>query len=338
MIGFVSLGLSATTAAELVLDREWPPLASVIAISGEVVTFPSHSPFTLANAGNGPDDNPRTQARGTLFLPPGASAADPVPAVVLLHGAGGVVGARGPTYGRQLAAMGVAALVVDAFGARKDMADRFIDRLIKITEMMLVADAYAALDYLVERPEVDGSRVVLVGFSYGGMASIYSAYEQVAGRVANNGLRFAGHVAYYAPCIARFEDYRTTGAPILTLAGAEDATVDQKRCAEIAGDLRMGGSAVDTIVYPGAYHQWDGRTAARRAIGRNLAGCRFEVKHSGQVQDRFTKLPMIGPLSRRLILAACVDREGYMAARNDTVRARSNRDLGRFLARIFTQH
>ncbi len=340
MIGLAGLALGAgpAHAADLVLDREWPSLLSVIANSGENVNFPSHSPFTLADAGNGPDGDPQTLARGTLYLPPGASAADPVPAVVLLHGAGGVVGARGPTYGRQLAAMGVAALVVDAFGARKHMADRFIERLIKITEMMLVADAYAALDYLAARPDVDGSRIALVGFSYGGMASIYSAYAQVAERIAGNGARFAGHVAYYAPCVARFDDYRTTGAPILTLAGAEDATIDPQRCAEIAGDLRMGGSDVESIVYEGAYHQWDGRYAAPRAIRRNLAGCRFEVTHSGKVWDRFTKLPMVGPISRRLILTACADRVGYMAGRNDNVRARSNRDLGRFLAQIFAQH
>lgn len=337
IIGVLGFGLCTFSAgaAEVGLGQDWPQMASVIAITGKTIEFPSHSPFTLTDAGNGPETNPLTQARGTLFLPPGASAADPVPAVVLLHGAGGVVGAREPTYARQLAAMGVAALVVDAFGARKDMADRFVDRLLKITEMMLVADAYAALDYLVERPEVDGKRVALVGFSYGGMASIYSAYEQVAERVAINGVRFAGHVAFYAPCIARFDDYRTTRAPVLILAGAEDAVVDQKRCAEIAGDLRRGGSAVDSIVYAGAYHQWDGRYAEPRSIGRNFAGCRLKVNRSGQVHDRSTKLPMTGPISRRFILAACVDRKGYMAGRNDSVRARSNRDLGRFLTAIF---
>jgi len=40
--------------------------------------------------------------------------------VVLLHGSGGVLASRELTYAPQLARMGVAALVVDSFGARRD--------------------------------------------------------------------------------------------------------------------------------------------------------------------------------------------------------------------------
>jgi hypothetical protein len=75
--------------------------------------------------------------------------------VVLLHGAGGVLPAREHLYGRQLAAMGAAALVVDVFGARRDRAAGFTERLLEITETMALADAYAALRFLSQRPEVD---------------------------------------------------------------------------------------------------------------------------------------------------------------------------------------
>ncbi len=72
-------------------------------------------------------------------------------------------------------------------------------------------------------------------------------------------------------------------------------------------------------------------------IGRNLAECNLRVASDGLVRDRFTFLHMTGPISRRLILAACVGSEGYLIGRDDSVRAKSNRAVGRFLTRAFAR-
>src|ERR1051325_2365570 len=166
---------------------------------------------------------------------------------------------------------------------------------------MMLADAYSGLAFLATRPEIDPDRVVLTGFSYGAMAAIYALYAQVADRLAPGGPRFAGHVAFYGPCIARFEDSRTTGAPLLMLLGGDDAITDQGRCAEIADDLRAGGSRVETIVSPGAVHQWAG-SVERRPIGRNLCYCSLRVEPDGTIRDLRTGLTMTGPFSRKIIL------------------------------------
>jgi len=231
--------------------------------------------------------------------------------------------------------MGIAALVVDSFGARRDRGTEFIDRILNITETMMLADAYAGLGFLAARPEIDPRRVVLTGFSYGAMATMYALYAQVADKLAPPRQRFAGHVAFYGPCIARFEDSRTTGAPLLMLIGGKDEIVDQQRCAEAAADLRAGGSQVETIVYPDAVHQWDGAFAAR-PIGRNLSGCSFVVERDGTIRDRNTGLAMTGPFMRKIILGLCTLGAGpYPIARNDKVRAQATADYGRFLAGIF---
>ena len=317
------------------LQGPWPSAA--VGHAGVAVTFPSSSPFTLADVGKGPAVDPPTAAMGTLFMPAGASAAHPVPAVVLLHGAAGVRADRELTYGRQLAALGIAALVVDAFGARRDRATGFIDRLLEITEAMVLADAYGGLRYLAARPEIDARRVVLVGFSYGGMASIYAAYAQVAAAYAPDGLRFAGHVSFYGPCIARFEDHRTTGVPVLMMYGGRDEIIDPKECAAVADDLRTGGSQVETIVYATAFHQWDGGPAVPWRASTSVAPCRFGVAPDGVTHDLSSGLAMTGPFTRRAILALCVDRDGYMLGRDDSVRERSNRALGAFLQRAFAR-
>ena len=271
----------------------------------------------------------------TLFLPADRQKGNRVPAVVLLHGAAGVLYQREMTYARQFAAMGVAALVIDVFGGRTDRASGFIERLLEITETMMIADAYSGLRFLSRHQAVDPRRVALVGFSYGGMASVLAAYAQVAETMAPDGLRFAAHVAFYGPCLARLEDRRATGAPVLMVWGSEDALIDPERCAEIAADLRQGGAPVRTVAYDGAYHQWDGAWEGPFEIGRSLADCRFRVSRDGIARDRLTYLPMTDPWLRRIILGLCVAGDGYMIGRDDAVRALSNRDMGRFLAAAF---
>ncbi|MBL27006.1 MAG: dienelactone hydrolase [Rhodospirillaceae bacterium] len=318
------------------LPAIWPSPNAAGAVSGQAITFPSRSPYSLTDVGDGERDPPQ-DGQGTLFMPKTASAENPVPAVVMLHGASGVRSSRELTYGRQFAAMGIAALAVDAFASRRDRATGFTERLIEITETMLLADAYAALDYLDKRPEVDGSRVVLIGFSYGGMAARYAAYAQVADLFAPEGPRFAGHVSFYSPCIARFEDTRATGAPVLILIGGKDEIVDPDRCDLIADDLRTGGAPVEVKVYPEGYHQWDGGPSSPRRIGRDLSGCRFTVDPKGVVHESWTRLPMVDTLTRKLILGLCSGSDGYVLLRDESVRAQSNRDLGAFLAEAFSK-
>jgi dienelactone hydrolase len=335
VVGGTAVGMFAFgAAAEDRLTQPWPEPSAVAHIRGDAVSFPSRSPFGPNDLVDG-DGLDATAAKATLFMPPGRHAPRTLPAVVMLHGSGGVLSNREMTYAPQLASMGVAALVIDAFAARRDRATGFIDRLLNITETMLIADAYAALRYLAAKPEIDPDRVVLLGFSYGAMATMYALNARVAEMLAPDGLRFAGHVAFYGPCIARFEEPRTTGAPLLILYGAGDELIDRRRCAEIVGDFRAGGSEVEIIVYPGAVHQWDGGFH-RRLIGRNLSDCSFEVETDGTVRDLRTGLPMWNPFWRRVILGLCVTDRPYPIGRDDAVRAKSNADLGRFLARVFS--
>jgi dienelactone hydrolase len=313
------------------LTADWPDPATLSQIVQEDVTLDSSSPYLLTDVDK--KRAPATTVHGTLFLPPGPHPPHSLPAVVMLHGSSGVLAARELTYGKQLAAMGIAVLVVDSFGGRRDRGSSYIERLLNITETMFVADGYAALGHLANRPEIDSKRVVLVGFSYGAMATMFALMTEVADRMAPPGLRFAGHVSFYGPCLVRFADHRTTGAPLLMLYGADDQIIDHERCAAFADDARAGGSEVDVIAYPGAVHQWDG-PFGRRLIARNVVACDFEVRRDGSAHDRSNGLVMNNQVTRELMLSMCVSDKPYPIGRDDAVRQQSNRDFGRFLARV----
>ncbi|HEX9903726.1 MAG TPA: hypothetical protein VGA77_02060, partial [Propylenella sp.] len=148
IIGGIAAALTVAAAPAFAQDGfarlagHWPNGAQIAEIDRHLVTFPSTSPFVLEDVGEGAELDPPTEAKGYLFVPANASDANRVPAVIMLHGSGGVMGARELTYGPQFAAMGVAALAVDVFAARRHIATSYVDRVMRITETMMVADAY----------------------------------------------------------------------------------------------------------------------------------------------------------------------------------------------------
>ena len=319
--------LSTPVAADLAADGDWHE-AAVAPVDAPVM---STSPFGLADAARG--DAPAQAASVRYFPAVGASAAMPAPAVILLHGAGGASRSREGRYARELAGQGVAVAVVDVFGPR-DTGD-FIERLMTTTEAMALADAFATLAWLDARPEVDAARTALIGFSYGAMSSVYASYRQVA-ETYDPPLAFAAHVAFYGPCIARFEDVTTTGAPVLMLWGDRDAIVDPAQCRLLADDLRRGGSAV-TVRHYDARHRWDGSKRQWKAPV-HIAGCRFSVDADNTVRDTYSTLTMTDAATRATILSLCASRDGYLIGGDEAVRRRSNADLAAFLNPVLFPH
>ena len=345
--------LSAEPESTDVLAGPWPAPLAVQDRTGERFAFASSNPFSLSDVARSADVVAPAgtavaagshSALGLLFLPDHADPARPSPAVVLLHGARGVSQSREITYARQLAELGVAALVIDVFASRRDRATGFTDRLLEITEAMALADAFGALKALGDRPEIDAERIALIGFSYGGMSAIYAAHAQVfelyAARFAlSPERRFRAHVAYYAPCIARFDRIEATGAPVLMMWGDQDEIIDPEACAAVAADLRAGGTTVRQQVFAGAYHQWDGNLSSPWRAPRGLADCDFRVRENAEVVGRVLGLPFHLPMddvfSRKLLLGLCSDTDGYLIGRNLAVRDRSNRALAAFLRQAF---
>ncbi|RAH99401.1 dienelactone hydrolase [Acuticoccus sediminis] len=313
-------GLGGAASADLDTSGRW----SEAAVRPVDAPVRSSSPFSLSDAAGG--EAPPQAASVDFYPAVGASAGNPAPAAILLHGAGGVSGNREGRYARELAGQGVAVAVIDVFGPRA--GGGFIERLMTTTEAMALADAFATLAWLDGRPDVDAGRTALIGFSYGGMSSIYAAYRQVVETYAPP-LPFAAHVSFYGPCVARFSDPTTTGAPVLMLWGEQDAIMDPEACGALADDLRAGGSDVTVRRYD-ARHRWDGASRQWRAP-THIADCRFTVGPDNTVRDDFSALPMVNAATRATILALCANRDGYLIGGDEAVRVRSNADLATFL-------
>lgn len=137
-----------------------------------------------------------------IFRPNGGTAKHP--AVVMVHGCGGAYGrdgklnARHAMWGEYLASQGYVALMLDSFGARgiKEICTtKFSERTLKESDR--VGDAYAALAYLRQRPDVDAKRIAMLGWSHGAGVTL----DTITNRPTDAG--FSAAIAFYPGCTSR---------------------------------------------------------------------------------------------------------------------------------------
>jgi dienelactone hydrolase len=296
----------------------------------EAITFRSWNPYVPRDMARGDKDALSLAARGRLYRPAGSG---PHPAVVVVQGLGGPSAEREYAYGEWLAAHGYAALVVDTFGSRGVRSEHDAVRALRVTTAMMLADAFGALLHLREDADIDGERIAVIGFSYGGMVVLLSAYERLRELYAGVAPGFAAHISLYGCSIPRMEDLETTGAPILLLYGRHDGNVSLHRGRHIADDLEAGGSKVTREVFD-AYHQWDGTDRKRRWVPFHLRQCRVFVNGDLDLRDERTGLVIDGVVNRVLFLAANTNFRGYHIQRDEAALARSNASVLDFLARM----
>src|SRR5215510_10052327 len=200
---------------------------------------------------------------GEVFLPASRDQAPRSPAIVLLHGCGGLYTQRGQLTGRhrewaqRFSTWGFVALLVDSFGPRGlgpicTLKDRPIHPWRERT-----LDAYAALEYLAARADVDRTNIFVMGWSHGGSTVTGVVREEAPGRRID-GPRFKAAIAYYPGCERplRAQHYRLT-IPLLIQHGAADDWAPAAPCVELAAKLQRLGVPVETILYPEAHHGFD---------------------------------------------------------------------------------
>ena len=236
--------------------------------------------------------------RAYLMVPDGAPPAAQWPAVVILHDGAGV-NAQDLFYARQLNDWGYAALIVDSFRSRG--ITQSLRNQLAVSEASILADAYAALGYLAENPQIDPARIAVLGFSKGGLPALLAALKRYQKPLAAGGPRFAAHIVYYPWCNISLHDVETTGAPVLVMMGDRDEVMRSDTCTTLIDAMRADspGTEITLVLYPGAGHSFDNPTpgfswiGSARVIGDIPRHCHIEET----APNRFIEKTSGNPLS-----------------------------------------
>jgi dienelactone hydrolase len=195
---------------------------------------------------------------GMLFMPKAAHGK--IPAMIIAPGSSGVGKKDLERWVPLFTNGGIAAFVVDSFTQRGIVSTSEDQSL--LSPAANDADALAALKLLATHPLIDRDRIGIIGFSRGGATALATALDRFRRGMIDDDLKFAAHVAFYPPCGLRYwaASNPTTGAPIMMALGEKDDYTPITPCLDYASEMKRLGVDVSTIVYPNAYHGFDGVT------------------------------------------------------------------------------
>jgi dienelactone hydrolase len=218
---------------------------------------------------------------GTAVALPGhwfkAAASDiakpAAPAMLALHGCGGLYDGRGRLATRytdlaaRLNAMGVHVLFTDSLqprGEKELCTQRNSQR--RVTQTQRRRDALGALEWLAAQPGVDASKLGLLGWSNGG-SNVLSASNQRHPEVTAARVKPSLLVAFYPGCEAELARGYAPTAPLLMLLGEADDWTPAAPCKALAGAANdaapPAGAKVQFEAYAGAFHGFDGTAPLR---------------------------------------------------------------------------
>jgi dienelactone hydrolase len=190
---------------------------------------------------------------GDLQLPRGASGR--VPAVVLVHGSAGLT----PTVRRWedvLLKLGVATFVLNSFSGR-GIRETFTDQS-RLSHFAMLADAYRALALLATHPQIDPSRIGIMGFSKGGQVTLSASVTRFHRMLGSPGVALAAYIAFYPPCNVRWiGDEEVSERPIRIFPGEADDQAPFAACRDYVEQLRQTSKDAEMTGYPGAHHGFD---------------------------------------------------------------------------------
>jgi dienelactone hydrolase len=240
----------------------------------------------------GKKDAKSTTISGELRIP--RAGTDRLPAVILLHGSGGISSLQ-DNWAREFSSLVIATFIVDSFTGRGVIGTQSDQD--QLTRWAMIGDAYRALELLGKHPRIDPARVVVMGFSRGGGAAHYSALKRFrAMHGPGGGLEFAGYIGLYPTCNRVFVDgLDVVDKPIRIFHGSADDYVPAAGCRAYVERLRKAGKDITLTEYPGAHHVFDNpalKTPVKLPQAQTTRRCPLlEETADGRIVNSQTKQP-----------------------------------------------
>ena len=253
-----------------------------------------------------------------------------LPVVVLVHGSSGVGPAMEP-WVHTFNAMGISTFVIDGFTGRGLTVVGPNQAL--LGRLNLIVDIYRSLDILAKHPRVDPDRIVLMGFSRGGQATLFASLDRFNNLWNKSGVRFAGYIPFYPDCSTSYVgDTEIADKPIRIFHGAPDDYNPVASCKAYVARLLDAKRDVVLTEYPDSEHAFDNgllgvSSKVVSANAQTVRNCHIREGNDGVLMNAETQAPFS-------YKDACVELNPHVGGNPQTAEA-ARKAVSEFLAALF---
>ena len=219
---------------------------------GRRIDVPSADPRNYRAAINALAEAPKVVLDGKLFLPPGAAGR--VPVVMVVPGSLAVAPSH-LAHAETLTGIGIAAFVLDPFGARGVTST--VANQTQFSFAASALDVLMAMKVLAGMPEIDPARIGAQGHSRGGAAVLSAAARRYADPVMGAGSRLKGVLAAYPWCGHQFHDPSIGDTVVRCIVGDRDQWCLPQQVQGHVQAMRLAGGDATMRLVDGAHHSFD---------------------------------------------------------------------------------
>jgi dienelactone hydrolase len=201
------------------------------------------------------DDNGKVVSVAGLLRFPPKPVGSKLPVIFLIHGSSGM-GANIDFWSNHFLSKGYATFSLDAFTGRGLTVVG--PNQASLGRLNMILDSYRAMEQLVRHPRLDSNKFVMMGFSRGGQAALFSSLKRFNDTWNKSGVHFAAHIPFYADCGTSYmDDDKTTGKPIQMHHGKTDDYNPIASCRTYFEKLKAANQNVQLFEYDFGPHAFD---------------------------------------------------------------------------------
>ena len=195
----------------------------------------------------------------------------PFPAVVLMHGCDGYVGAPKKSlnlWAKIFRKNGYATVIVDSFSGRNKSGGVVCKTLAELgaARYYRTWDAYAVHEYLDSLPYIN-ENIFLVGQSNGGGVAL-TVSRASSQTIANTDRKFTAVAALYSWCKLILSEDAKFISPAIILSGELDEWTPASECKQ--AQKMHASEDIKVIIYPGAHHSFDLQIPKQKYVNKTV--------------------------------------------------------------------
>lgn len=222
-------------------------------VIGQSMSFESSNPINYADMISGGADTSTLKIDSQLFLPP-KPIDTPTPLVIIVPGSVGVAVSH-LSHAETLTDLGIAAFVIDPFGARSVSST-----VANQTQFSFAASAFdvlAATQLVAGLPGIDSTRIGAQGHSRGGTAVLSAAMQTLSAAIPDGRTELQAVYSVYPWCGHQFLNADIGNVRVRIVIGERDNWCSPQQAQGYAQAIRLAGGDVSFRLFAEAEHSFD---------------------------------------------------------------------------------